>query len=85
MSQMLQLPTVPGLVDGIVSRDPWALQCRECGLVAVKPDNRRVSTFVILSGYRFHICERDTGESKRRCPDCLAAVEAACPNVGRHR
>jgi hypothetical protein len=32
---------------------------------------------VILSGFHFHSCE-DGGP--RRCPDCLKAAKAACPN-----
>lgn len=76
-----QLPTVPGKVDGVVSLSPFTLQCRDCGATAVM-ESGRIATFVILSGYHFHACEGRDGV--RRCPDCLARVEAACPNKGRH-
>lgn len=76
-----QLPTLPGKVGGIVGWDPCVLQCRECGVIATQ-EGRSAAAFIILSGYRFHGCEEKTG--MRRCPDCLAAVEAACPNRGKH-
>lgn len=78
----VQLPTLPGKVDGIVGWGPLVLQCRDCG-ATYTGTRRNAAADIILSGYRFHICEgRDGG---RRCPDCLAAVEAACPNRGRHQ
>ena len=76
-----QMPTLPGKAGGIVGWDPCILQCRECG-ATVKQEGRSAATFIILSGYRFHGCEGREGV--RRCPDCLAVAEAACPNVGRH-
>lgn len=77
-----QLPTLPGKVDGIVGLDPLVLQCRECG-VTYEGGRKRIAADIILSGFHFHTCEETGG--KRRCPDCLAAVIAACPNQGRHR
>lgn len=78
---VVQLPTIPGKVDGIVGWEPCVLQCRKCGAIATQ-EGRSAATFIILSGYRFHGCEgKGAG---RRCPDCLAAEEAACPNRGRH-
>lgn len=76
-----QLPTLPGRVAGIVGWDPCVLQCRECGST-VTQEGRSAATFIILSGYRFHGCEGQTG--MRRCPECLAAAEGACPNIERH-
>lgn len=82
----VQLPTLPGKVDGIVGWDPVVLQCRDCGATYTGAGPRRnAGADIILSGYRFHTCERGTGMSKRRCPDCLEAVESACPNRGRHQ
>lgn len=78
----LQRPTLPGKVDGIVGWDPLELQCRDCGAVCTGDRNRRAAD-IILSGFHFHRCEGREG--KRRCPDCLAAVEATCPNTGRHQ
>lgn len=75
-----QLPTIPGKVDGIVGWDPMVLQCRDCGVT--HEGRRNPATEIILSGFHFHTCEGRNG--KRRCPECLAAVEAACPNAGRH-
>lgn len=76
-----QLPTLPGKAEGIVGWDPCVLQCRECGRTATQ-DRPSVATFIILSGFHFHGCEGRSG--MRRCPECLAAAEAACPNAGRH-
>ena len=75
-----QLPTLPGKVDGIIGLDPLVLQCRSCG-VTYTGTRRRIAVDVILSGFHFHGCEKGGG---RKCPDCLAAAEAACPNRGRH-
>jgi hypothetical protein len=77
-----QLPTLPGKVGGIVGLDPLVLQCRECGVKYVG-ERRSIAADIILSGFHFHTCEGPTG--MRRCPDCLTAVEASCPNVGRHK
>ena len=75
------LPTVPGKVAGIVGWAPAVLQCHDCG-ATVTQGGGSVAAFVILSGFHFHRCEGRAGV--RRCPDCLAAVEAACPNKWRH-
>lgn len=77
-----QLPTTPGKVDGIVGLDPLVLQCRECG-ITYQGKGHRIAADIILSGFHFHVCEGPTG--MRRCPDCLDAAEAACPNRGRHQ
>ena len=75
-----QLPTLPGKADGIVGLDPLVLQCRSCG-VTYTGRRKRLGADIILSGFHFHTCEPGSG---RRCPDCLAQAEAACPNDGRH-
>jgi hypothetical protein len=72
-----QLPTVPGKIDGIVGWGPCVLQCRVCGETATQ-DRKSVATFVILAGFRFHLCEERKG--LRMCPGCLAAAVAACPS-----
>mgnify|MGYP003142669499 CR=1 FL=1 len=77
----VQLPTLPGKVDGIVNWDPLVLQCRACGTTYQGGRERR-GFDIILSGYGFHTCEPGSG---RHCRDCLAAVEAACPSPGRHQ
>jgi hypothetical protein len=69
------LPTIPGLVTGIVGLNPLRLQCGECGTVTVRTE-RGVAYGVIASGFHFHTCEGRNGI--RRCPDCLARALAAC-------
>lgn len=81
-SSPVQLPTIPGKVDGIVGWDPLVLQCRSCGVTYEGTGKNRAAD-IILSGFHFHVCEGRDGI--RRCPDCLAAVIAACPNTGRHQ
>jgi len=71
-----QLPTLPGKADGIVGLAPLVLQCRECGATHTG-ERRSVAADIILSGFHFHTCEPGSG---RRCPACLDAVTAACPN-----
>lgn len=68
-------PTLAGKVSGIVDDDPWTVQCQDCGVTASGP---RIGLLVILSGYRFHICEGPQGI--RRCADCLRAVKDSCPD-----
>lgn len=77
-----QLPTLPGKADGIVGLDPLVLQCRKCG-ATYEGSRGRIAADIILSGFHFHTCEGQG--AGRRCPDCLAAAIAACPNPGRHR
>ena len=73
---MLQQPTLPGKVDGVIGWDPLVLQCRECGETYTQTE-RTAAMAVILSGFHFHTCEPGSG---RKCPECLARVKAACPN-----
>ena len=76
MTALLQQPTVPGKVDGIIALDPMVLQCRRCGETVTQPENRRAALFIILSGYHFHTCTK--GAEGRLCPECLAEVVKAC-------
>lgn len=76
----LQRPTLAGKVDGIVGWDPMELQCRDCGAVYVG-EYKHAAADIILSGFHFHRCEGRDG--KRRCPDCLATIKAACPKGHR--
>jgi len=71
----LLLPTVPGKVSGIVSLNPFTLQCADC---AATVTGKRPAATVVLSGFHFHVCEGRGGV--RRCPSCLAALKAACPS-----
>lgn len=72
-----QMPTLPGKSEGIVGWEPLVLQCRDCGATHVG-DRYNPAAEIILSGFHFDGCEGRDGV--RRCPDCLAAVTAACPN-----
>lgn len=76
-SLQLQQPTLPGKVEGIIGWEPLELQCRDCGDVYTG-ERKHPAADIILSGFHFHRCEGRDG--KRRCPSCLAAVKAACPN-----
>lgn len=73
--QMLQRPTLPDKVDGVVGWDPLELQCRECGEL-FDGERRSKAADIILSGFHFHICEGRHGI--RRCPTCLAVAKKAC-------
>lgn len=75
----LQRQTLPGKVEGIVGWDPMELQCRDCGaaFTAEKPKYSGWNSVITRSGFHFHRCEGRDGI--RRCPECLAAVKAACP------
>lgn len=78
---MLQQPTLPGSVDGIISLDPPTLQCRDCGETFTAYSERtgrysRIAMTVILSGcegWGFTRCGHD---KIRRCGDCNAAHRA---------
>jgi hypothetical protein len=62
-----QLPTMPGLVDGIVSLDPPQVQCRGCGVIATGVTGK--AAFLILTAnIVFHAADR----TKRLCADCRA-------------
>lgn len=75
--QVVQLPTIPGKVGGIVGWDPCVLQCRVCGVTA-KQEGRSAAMFIVQSGFRFHRCEEREGI--RMCPDCLTDATNACPD-----
>jgi endogenous inhibitor of DNA gyrase (YacG/DUF329 family) len=78
-------PTVPGKFAGIIATDPLTVQCAACGETAHRTTESTDALFLMLSGYRFHTCERHERPHRRLCPPCLAAVVAECPNIGRHR
>lgn len=75
----VQLPTLPGKVDGVVGWEPCVLQCRECGRTATQ-EGRSAAMFIIMSGFHFHTCRRGLDAPRRLCPDCLAAATRECPN-----
>ena len=77
-----QLPTLPGLVDGIVERDllGWAVQCRECGRIG---RGATVLLAILDGGIRFH--ELPDGTNPRLCRDCRLARGCDCYHCGEER
>lgn len=67
MGAVEQLPTMPGLVDGIVSLDPPQVQCRGCGVLATGVTGK-VALLILTCNILFHSADR----SKRLCADCRA-------------
>jgi hypothetical protein len=65
MEAVEQLPTMPGLVDGIVSLDPPQIQCRGCGVIATGVTGK-AALLVLTAGILFHAADR----SKRLCAAC---------------
>ncbi len=56
-------PDLPGLVHGVVGRDPWEIQCDGCG---------RVDTCnPVISDIRFHA--HRFGDERRMCKPCWIA------------
>lgn len=79
MSEFLpQQLTGPNLVDGLISTDPWRLQCRACGVVDTKPDDRGVALWIILADFRFCLVD-----GVRRCPKCRVEHQKTCDRCAR--
>lgn len=64
----VQLPTVPGCVDGIVSLDPPRVQCRGCGVIASGAPGK-LALLVLTCRIHFHVAD---GRTRRLCADCRA-------------
>ena len=79
---MLQQPTLPGLVDGIIGLDPCTLQCRDCGEIWTAWSDARQEFYwpamtVLLSGNAgWGFLTRCGHDKVRRCGDCNAAHRA---------
>lgn len=69
----LILPTLPGLVEGIVSRDPWTVQCQVCGVTATG----KTPAAAITRGRQPIIFHR--GREPRMCVACGRARGCTCP------
>ena len=87
-------PTVPGLVNGIISRDPRQIQCQECGCIedwettGGRPDRRVNPAMVhILSSLHFHTRTWTSGhaDNPRLCRDCRLARGCTCGNCADER
>lgn len=64
----VQLPTLPGRVDGIVSLDPPKVQCRSCGVIAEGRPGK-LAFLVLTCRILFHVAD---GRTRRLCAECRA-------------
>lgn len=71
--EVVQHPTVPGKVDGIIALDPMQIQCRGCGHVETQPEGRGVAVFILTVGMLF--CAVD---KVRRCRGCRVEHNESC-------
>jgi hypothetical protein len=65
------LPTLPGLVHGIVSKDPYEVQCDEC-LVVRGGGGKMDGAQIILAGVQFNPRRYQSGDKRRLCHECRA-------------
>ena len=83
---MKQLPTLPGLIGGIVGDDVlgWTVQCRECGDTATHP---KLVLAIMAGGMRFHHGDWPDGTNPRLCRDCRQKRGWSCAQErkGTHR
>jgi len=76
---MLQQPTLPGKVDGIISLNPTTIQCRDCGETWTAWDERRqryyppAMTIILSSHAGWGFLTRCSHEKVRRCGEGNAA------------
>lgn len=63
------LPTLPGLVHGIVSADPYEVQCDGC-LVVKGGGGKMRGAQIILADIRFNPRRYPYGDKRRLCPEC---------------
>jgi hypothetical protein len=73
METVEQLPTKPGLVDGIVSMDPPQVQCRGCGVIATGVTGK-VALLILTCNIVFHVAD---GRTKRLCAACRRGCTCA--------
>jgi len=66
-----QLPTIPGLVDGVVSMRPPIIQCRGCGVTATG-ETGKAALLILTCGIKFHVADDYT---TRLCRDCRAGCQ----------
>lgn len=79
------LPTLPGMVDGIVGRDllGWTVQCSQCGTTNTDP-----SLLIAMRGktaIRFHYGAWDDGTNPRLCRDCRLGRGCDCQGCREER
>lgn len=65
------LPTLPGLVHGIVSKDPYEVQCDECLVVRGGNAPRHKGLQIIFADMLFNP-RRYPGDRRRLCRECRA-------------
>ena len=79
-----QLPTLAGMVDGIVGRDllGWTVQCRECGDTAT---DGWLFRLVGIQAIRFHRGGWPDGTNPRLCRACRLARGCHCTGCDEER
>ena len=72
-----QLPTLPGMVDGVVGHDllGWTVQCRSCGATST---HTNLLLAIRTAGMHFHNGGWDDGINPRLCRDCRLARGCDC-------
>lgn len=65
------LPTLPGLVHGIVNDEPYEVQCDECLVVRGGNAPKHEALQIMFSGILFNP-RRWPKDSRRLCPECRA-------------
>ena len=79
-----QLPTLAGMVDGIVGHDllGWTVQCRQCGRIG----RGATALLAILDGgIRFHFPAWPDGTNPRLCRTCRLARGCRCTSCDEER
>ena len=76
------LPTVPGLLAGIVGTDPWRVQCAECGRIGT---GRNPHAAITDGGIHFHHTPWPDGTNPRLCRHCRARRGCGCWCCDRER
>lgn len=80
-----QLPTLAGMVDGIVGRDllGWTVQCRQCGDTATSP--MMLTAMRGTKAIRFHHGGWPDGTNPRLCRACRLARGCHCYGCDEER
>lgn len=65
------LPSLPGMVHGIVAADPYEVQCDECLIVRCGGGQMK-GLQIILADIRFNARRYEVGDKRRLCRECRA-------------
>lgn len=74
------LATLPGHAEGIIARDPWRIQCQECGLIS---QDKSALIAIRRHGLIFHTWP--DGTSTRLCRTCRLERGCRCENCEEER